>query len=742
MYVIRPLSYIVVFLSVFTHGIHFPPPTNAERATGRRRKKSCVPRSETPRICEECYARGVQCQTQEVSLGTKRRHPGGGNPDLQQRVAELEEALLSLTQQLGSTPRTVEPDSSAAKALQQLRVDSLPFTPVTSPETDAEVPLKHAPILSLFDNAILGARLDDGVRESSDGAILIGSETINNTKSKLLNIRRRLLALFPSQQWQNRVLSNSYLWWACWVEVYPQIFGVGVNFSAVQFVADLRSSDSVQKIAKGLLCLVAILQENPQEDNTSGGLMSRFSEIMHTIDELVLGDDELAGTVDGVECFILRAKYELNCGRIRKSWLTQRRAISLAELAGIPKRPANPMTDMSQSIRRESLWKFLYLSDRYLSLLLGLPYGPTEIHSDWGNNGGAYAQGTNNLDFKEHYASRLASIMGHIIDRNQQLPSNNMLPLTFKIEGELTELAASMADDWWKTDFELGPTGKQIYCQLLPQFWHHQARAFLHLPFMLKATTDRRFEYNKTATLESARAMIACYRVVRPALGFGSLICKMVDFLAFTGAMILVLNLLDHHGKSDVSDHSETDRDQELILITTSLLQRASVETNGLVVTQAAKALEMFSDIKGLFSPLRKMESPCTAKIVIPFFGTVVFGPGTSFSNSKKEQHLQQPSQQKQQPEAMLLPPRQMPTPSDQSQDCATPPEETMLASNINTLMEPVMPFDFGSGENAKELGANGDDVLADVNFDLDQEWSWFWNNIDIPSMEWQGTVT
>ena len=240
---------------------------------------------------------------------------------------------------------------------------------------------------------------------------------------------------------------------------------------------------------------------------------------------------------------------------------------------------------------------------------------------------------------------------------------------------------------------------------------------------MLKATTDRRFEYNKIATLESAREMIARYRVFRPVQGFGSLVCKLIDFQVFTAAMILVINLIDHYRKPEKVDHREAENDQDLISVTTEILQRASVVTDGSVATQAARALEIFSNIRDISRPVRE----CTTKLVIPYFGTVVIGPGTSFGDQTQAQR----------PEAVHQS-QQLPTPSEHSLDGSTPESAPSGSSSI----APMVPFDANYSGETHGMGMMNDDIFADVNFDLDQDWSWFWNNIDIPSVDLQGMAT
>ena len=78
---------------------------------------------------------------------------------------------------------------------------------------------------------------------------------------------------------------------------------------------------------------------------------------------------------------------------------------------------------------------------------------------------------------------------------------------------------------------------------------------------MLKASQDRRYSYNRNAALESARETSILYRVLRPALGFKSLICKLVDFQAFTGAMLLVLNLIGSTTSNSQRNRQDDDRD-------------------------------------------------------------------------------------------------------------------------------------------------------------------------------------
>lgn len=613
-------------------------------------------------------------------------------------------------------------DCEAAENPKQLRSNGLPLTPTASSVTSPDGLLENAPVLSLFDNSILSRLEDDNNNPAGPCASPPIFEQDGGSTPKLDHIRRTLLSLLPSQEAQDAILDASHFWWQASQDLYPQIYGAEIGITNVkQFVANLKASGCVQQIAKALLCISISLQEAPPNFTVDLGTSVTVAAIglstkyISAIDDLVISDDDVAGTIDGVECLFLRAKHGANDGRIRKAWIVTRRALSFAQLLGLHVQPKYSRPSESATQRGESLWKALYQSDRFISLLLGLPYAVSEIHYPhkvfpYGNN----LVNPDTHPTGEKYLLHLSGITGHVIDRNQEPPSNNTLPLTIRIEGEMTDLAASMPSEWWANDIKQKDIASQMYTRLLPQFWHHQVRTLLHLPFMLKAATDRRYEYNKVAALESAREMINRYRVFRPAQGFGSLVCKVIDFQVFTAGMVLVLNLLTISSSSSAREQQEANEDEELIIITTDLLDRASLETDGGVTTQAARALKMFCKARAEPCP----PGQTAARVVIPYFGTVVFGPGKSFANYsylKNSEAVHQPVQ---------LPTPETETSSNFSQDPSS--FDSYLASMPRDLIIDGYPLQQQQG-----AGIDGH-VFANVNLDLDQDWSWFWNNTNV----------
>src|SRR5450756_1583934 len=93
-----------------------------------------------------------------------------------------------------------------------------------------------------------------------------------------------------------------------------------------------------------------------------------------TVDRLIVCDDEIAVSLEGIECIILQGQFYGNVGRPRKGWTVIRKALSHAVLLGLHRPSSQVFTAPSlHSQRRENVWWHLVQCDAYLSLMLGLP---------------------------------------------------------------------------------------------------------------------------------------------------------------------------------------------------------------------------------------------------------------------------------------------------------------------------------------------------------------------------------
>ena len=92
-----------------------------------------------------------------------------------------------------------------------------------------------------------------------------------------------------------------------------------------------------------------------------------------------------------------------------------------------------------------------------MSLLLGLPYGPSYRHCEMDPPVQAGA---------DRFMFHLTNIMGDVIDRNlNPSPDGNYME-TVRIEGDMMKLADSMSSEWWSAEF---PSGEEFYGEIYPR---------------------------------------------------------------------------------------------------------------------------------------------------------------------------------------------------------------------------------------------------------------------------------
>ena len=541
---------------------------------------------------------------------------------------------------------------TAAKVLESLK-SPVKAQPVIEEPIMFPAGNENAPALSLFDNAVI-TRKEVPVTQSR--------AQYNKSRSLIA----ALLQLLPTPDDLEVILENSQEWWAIWRTMFPHITDRRC-VTIKESVSHSLRSEKPAEIAKIMLCIALSINQLPQDfdwkrvsmKENPADLMERY---ISTVDKLIVQDDEIAATVDGLECMILEAKYHINLGRPRRSWLLYHRAVAFAQLLGLHRlsmrRPKNPDTEY---YRQLMVWTHLVMGDRYLSLVLGLPYSVAEAFvSSSIAEAAAVAQDS---AAGEAYLARMAPLMTKLIDRNQ---SATTMPYshTLNLDRELDELYSTTPKHWWTTERLPGTTVEEHFDRLQAQFFHHHAKLLLHMPFMLRSSADKLYQYSHTATLESSRQMIHYFDALRGAESVGPHICKLLDFQAFTAAMLLLLNICGYnsHIRGTAPQQPDLEQDQEdsaLIDRTITLLRIAANEPGGVVASQCAKALDMLGKVRsGGCDQAKKDAQKESCQIAIPYFGTITIGIGKHFvpikpgtypdagmvrkSISKSHQHQQQ----------------------------------------------------------------------------------------------------
>lgn len=98
---------------------------------------------------------------------------------------------------------------------------------------------------------------------------------------------------------------------------------------------------------------------------------------------LVLSEDDVVGTFDGVALLIMYSKFCMDVGRPRKAWLALRRAITFGQLLNLHRKASRAIDSPScSSVRKTFVWIDLYMLDQLIALLLGQPYTIARAHFD------------------------------------------------------------------------------------------------------------------------------------------------------------------------------------------------------------------------------------------------------------------------------------------------------------------------------------------------------------------------
>jgi hypothetical protein len=676
----------------------------------RRRKIKCTFEAGRTAICNECYARGSTCIDQEhgdIQTYAQQTSAEQSSYSLRERVTQLEDLVKNVLNRLpegqnGESPTIdrTQVDAQAAEVLKSLKTGAAPTSPAAEESIYLPGGLRdEAPALSLFDNAVISRK---------DSAPAMSRSQYNKSKTVIAALNQ----LLPSPHDLDIILESSGEWWTIWRKMFPQITDRRCE-TYKQSVSHSLRSDKPAEIAKIMLCLAISIHQMPngfewkrlQLKDTRSQFIEKY---VSTVNKLVVCDDEIAATVEGIECMALEAKYQVNMGRPRRAWLLYTRAISFAQLLGFHRLANHPDKTSNDYKRQVSIWTHLVLGDRFMSLVLGLPYSvPDAFCTPYMHN-----EGSLKVNDAENYIQHMLELVGRVVDRNQSV-TPMAYSATLALDQQLDDLAAAQDPSWWTTEMIPGQLVEDHFDRLQAQFFHHQVKVLLHMPFMLRPHNahDKRYQYSHTQALDGARGMIRYYEALRVNTAVGPYICKLLDFQTFTAAMLLVLNLCGYstqHRQLATAlqpDLDQDQRDSELIDLTISLLRGAAEEVGGVVAAQSAQALEMIARVRHMTPEMAKACSAeemerATCQVSIPYFGTISIGAGKQFVPIKPGTY----------PKPGEKPPRSAPS-TNQNTGLPTPPS---LASTNSTLPSPVTSnLDRTNSLTSKPSNWSGTDYVA-----------------------------
>lgn len=624
----------------------------------RRRKVRCVSSSESE-TCNGCLSRGTECVDQEY--GDDRRSVSDKRKKAREKeLGGLISQMLRNMEENGGASNLGESEMTAAEALKRLQSELLPST-ITAADVSADGGttidsamlenhdsshsvirrLGKAPLLSLFDNAVLNHEENGFAQTSGPQAAGLGEyQPVMDKNSRVL---RAVRAFVPNANDLTLILQVSRVWSLQWQRNFPDILGEKFETltpnqvqSVLEYIYRTLESDKAADVVRILLCLALSLQQLPGDFewvrlNLPASPEALQDYYLTSVETLLAPDEGFACTWDGLACMLLQAKFYIYMGKPRKAWLIFRRAISFAHLLGFHRQPEDQAEEFPNQQR--SLWLQIWQRERYFSLILGLPYATAnsdEILKNLENDTTGFFSG-------EKFGLRLGVILGHVIDRNQS-PTNIDYPATVKIDQELEDCKNLMPLACLEAVPPAGLSLENIYDITGCKFMYHNVRKLLHLPFMLKTSTDPRYQFSRLAALESSRAMIEAYQVLRNFERPVLTVCNIVDFQTFTAGMIILIDLLGYSKYSLGHDDEQKTKDWEMVDGLTQSFKRLSEEKPCSVATQAARVLEDLCNARGRHPEM----SEDVYEAVLPYFGRIRIGRGKAFTSRQTPLHQNQ----------------------------------------------------------------------------------------------------
>lgn len=302
-------------------------------------------------------------------------------------------------------------------------------------------------------------------------------------------------------------------------------------------------------VARKLLVLGTVLQGVlPSFFESLADLGASYRDIMtHVVDtaiRLVTTNEDLIGSVEGIDCIMIEAIYQNYAGNLHRAWMAVRRAISVAEIMALHRGLNSPSLKILEAETRgafnpDQICFRLAEMDRYLSLMLGLPRSSLEARFATPKA----LEGCQPIE-------RMQRIHCAMADRILQYNENNLSEIDDDDTDKLLQKAAAeMPPQWWLIpNLSASNVGSTEVLhetfRLMNQFAHYHLLIRLHLPYMLRSSTDRRCDHSKITAVNASREILArfvAFRTSNPARFY----CRGTDFLAFIAITVLCVAHID-----------------------------------------------------------------------------------------------------------------------------------------------------------------------------------------------------
>ncbi|KAF2186588.1 hypothetical protein K469DRAFT_141827 [Zopfia rhizophila CBS 207.26] len=590
----------------------------------RRRKVKCSLATEDAPACSECVKRGIQC----ITTSSDREYANDWHPPPVSSLSSEDrlERIERLLARLCDGQKDLKSQIGAA-------ISASVTEPTSQRDTAIQDQIENSPLLHLLRDGISAhseALTSSATQQHSP--VVPNSNRRSRQATRQSSWKRFLISLLPSHQDATLIAENTNAWALNLDNTPGAMPNPKERFSFLDYNA--TSHCKVTTIGQTLLYLALSIQQLPPDFNMSLLEMddpkSKIESYIANVNCLILADEELACSTEGVECLLLLGMIYINDGVLQKAWMTFRRALDVARLLGLHKSYSSSARESGskEDIAKRRMWFSVVIGDAHVSLLLGLepgagsePFGPGET---WGD---PFA------DPDTNFQRRLSFIAGRISRRNLYLMDQGYGP-TEALDEALDGLQKCMPESWWEIPVlnnERSLESASKLDRLLSHFWFFQLRAFTHLPYIFRASKEKKFEYSRSTCLDSSRAILHRYLILRRVENT-QLHCRVVDFGAFVAAVTILLLLIQDPNSGKTLDWRSIPDTVLVEQVIRSMDILAKSSKREVVAKQSVGVLTKLLALRN--SP--SME-PRNLQLTVPHFGTITISPPRSLQRGDIE---------------------------------------------------------------------------------------------------------
>jgi hypothetical protein len=285
-----------------------------------------------------------------------------------------------------------------------------------------------------------------------------------------------------------------------------------------------------------------------------------------TASSLVMSQDYLVSSLDGLETLLLQSRYHISMGELHVAWQIYKRASRIAHIMDVPQQAKIIGT------RAHSVWFQLIYCDCFLSIMLGQPIEMTEsivgaTESPPVSNPAQSLERAHVIIAQRIVARNLCIQHCHERERTQ-IVFRQSYGETKALDLQLKMGARTMPTAWWMSpkfaDQDLDREIMEKTAKLLIQTHQHYLLVMLHQPYIILQFPCNHeiddynpidYMYSTMAVVAASREVLTRYHILRNFHRSPSY--RGFDEKAFTASLALLFAHLSGHrrGSANVLEH-------------------------------------------------------------------------------------------------------------------------------------------------------------------------------------------